>query len=368
MRKQTRIEGIPTLLGARKRRLTYPVLALSVVYSLAWLPAKAQDATRSGKDLVENICAECHGTGKDNAPKIGDRQAWSKRSAQGLSSLTLHALQGIRKMPAHGGRPDLSDLEIARAVTYMVNLSGGNWVEPASLGDLMAERSGEQIVEAKCIECHEEGLEGAPKIGDREAWVQRIIKHVGIEHLVRSAIRGHGGMPARGNQADLTDDELQSAILYMYNPAGMPAPAKPMLTTSRPVPGAATYPNRRSVGGIEIYFGLIPAHNLLALPKGSAERTMHGGVPKGAGYYHVNVSLFDEKTRAPIGDAQIQMQLEQPGLSSTTTELEPMLIGAGSYGNYIKPEPRAFYRITLHIARSQGTTRLVEAKFEHRFQ
>lgn len=365
---QTRIVGMPTFFGARKRRLTYPALALSIVYSLAFLPAQVQGATRSGKDLVENICAECHGTGKDSAPKIGDREAWSKRASQGLSSLTLHALEGIRKMPAHGGRPDLSDLEIARAVTYMVNLSDGNWVEPASLEDLTAERSGKQIVKAQCIKCHEEGLEGAPKIGDREAWVQRIIKHVGIEHLVRSAIRGHGGMPSRGDQADITDNELQSAILYMYDPAGMPAPAKPTLATSRPVPRAGTYPNRRSVGGIDIYLGLIPAQNLLALPKGSPERTMHGGVPKSAGYYHVNVSLFDEKTRAPIDGAQVQMQLEQPGLTSATTELEPMLIGAGSYGNYIKPQTRTFYRITLRIARPQGATRLVEAKFEHKFE
>ena len=95
---------------------------------------------------------------------------------------------------------------------------------------------------------------------------------------------------------------------------------------------------------------------------------MHGGVPKGAGYYHVNVSLFDDKSRAPIADAQVQMQLEQPGLTTVTTELEPMLIGAGSYGNYIKPEARTFYRITLSIARPQGTTRLVEAKFEHKFE
>ena len=368
MGDQTLIGGMPTFFGARKRRLTYAAIALSIMFPLIFLPAQVQGETRSGKDMVDSICAECHGTGKDGAPKIGDTEAWSIRASQGLSGLTLHALQGIRKMPAHGGRPDLSDLEIARAVTYMVNLSGGDWVEPASLEDLTAERSGEQIVKTQCIKCHEEGLEGAPKIGDTEAWVQRIVKHVGIEQLVRSAIRGHGGMPARGDQPDLTDNELQSAVLYMYNPAGMPAPAESTLATSRPVSGADTFPNKRSVGGIDIYLGLISAQNLLALPNGSPERTMHGGVPRGAGYYHVNVSLFDEKTGAPIDDAQVQMQLEQPGLASATTELEPMLIGVGSYGNYIKPQPRTTYHITLRILRPQAAPRLVEAKFEHKFE
>ena len=32
---------------------------------------------------------------------------------------------------------------------------------------------------------------------------------------------------------------------------------------------------------------------------------MHGGIPRSSGYYHVNISLFNEKNRAPI-----QMQFE----------------------------------------------------------
>jgi cytochrome c5 len=34
---------------------------------------------------------------------------------------------------------------------------------------------------------------------------------------VHSAIKGHGGMPPRGDRADLTDGEVRAAILYMYN-------------------------------------------------------------------------------------------------------------------------------------------------------
>ncbi|UCE77151.1 MAG: cytochrome c5 family protein, partial [Gammaproteobacteria bacterium] len=181
-------------------------------------PARAQGDARSGKEVVDTVCAACHATGVNGAPTIGDQKAWSGRAAQGLSSLTVHALEGIRNMPAHGGDTDLSDLEIARAVTYMVNQSGGNWVEPASAESLATERSGAQVVHAQCVKCHAEGVGGAPKIGDLEAWVPRM-KH-GLPYLVGSAIRGHGGMPPRGGQANLTDAELRSAILYMYNPAG----------------------------------------------------------------------------------------------------------------------------------------------------
>ena len=44
----------------------------------------------------------------------------------------------------------------------------------------------------------------------------------GLDTLVRSAINGHGGMPARGGLANLTDSELRSAIVYMFNPVTAP--------------------------------------------------------------------------------------------------------------------------------------------------
>ena len=53
-------------------------------------------------------------------------------AAKGLTGLTSNALQGIRRMPAHGGNANLTDTEIERAITYMVNQSGGNWIEPTS--------------------------------------------------------------------------------------------------------------------------------------------------------------------------------------------------------------------------------------------
>lgn len=118
-------------------------------------------------------------------------------------------------MPPHGARLDLSDLELKRAVTYMVNQSGGKWTEPADPA-LVGQRSGRQIVDAQCSKCHESGKGGAPKIGDRAAWIPRLSQ--GFEATVRSAINGHGGMPARGGLSNLTDHEIRGAIVYMFNP------------------------------------------------------------------------------------------------------------------------------------------------------
>jgi cytochrome c5 len=195
-------------------------LALTMLIT-ASLDAQAQGKERSSKEVVDSVCSKCHATGAQGAPKIGDKQAWSKRASQGLSSLTDHALKGIRQMPSHGGSPDLTDLEIKRAITDMVNQSGGKWVEPISKKSPPAPRTGEEVVKAQCIKCHETGKGGAPKIGDRDAWIPRLKE--GLDSTVRSAMKGHGGMPARGGLADLTDSELRSAVIYLFRG---PPPAK----------------------------------------------------------------------------------------------------------------------------------------------
>ncbi len=185
--------------------------------------AQTQDKERSGKQVVDQVCAKCHRTGVDGAPKIGDKEAWSKRASRGLSGLTKNAISGIRKMPPHGGHPELSDTELKRGITYMVNQSGGHWVEPVGAKP-RAERSGEAIVKAQCVKCHGSGAGGAPKLGDRAAWSERVKS--GIDPLVRSAINGHGGMPARGGMANLTDAEVKNAVNYMVVRSIAPAPAK----------------------------------------------------------------------------------------------------------------------------------------------
>jgi len=194
------------------------VLLAALALGAQFLPQDvlAHGDERSGKNVVDAVCTACHGSGKDGAPKIGDKEAWGKLAARGLSSLTQSALTGIRKMPAHGGSSSVSDLEISRAITFMVNQSGGHWTEPVSKQFPHADRSGEQVVQAQCGKCHQTGEGGAPKIGDHAAWAPRMSR--GLDTVMHSAIHGHGGMPARGGMPDLSDAELRKAIIYMFNP------------------------------------------------------------------------------------------------------------------------------------------------------
>ncbi|HXN08796.1 MAG TPA: c-type cytochrome [Candidatus Acidoferrales bacterium] len=203
-----------------KHLLTLTIFALMTLITAQ--DAAAQNAERSGKEVVESLCVSCHASGASGAPKIGDRKAWSKLASRGLSGLSKSALNGIRGMPPHGGNPNLTDTEIERAITYMVNQSGGHWAEPVSRKTQAAERTGEQIVSVRCSHCHRTGVNGAPKIGDKADWIPRL--KPGLDLVVRSAINGHGAMPPRGGMANLTDAEIRSAIVYMFN--GNAAPTK----------------------------------------------------------------------------------------------------------------------------------------------
>ncbi|MES2933767.1 MAG: c-type cytochrome [Pseudomonadota bacterium] len=84
----------------------------------------------SGEVVYTANCLACHATGAAGAPKVGDVPAWSRRIALGYDTLLKHAVEGIRAMPAKGGNPDLDDVEIGRAIVFMVNQSGGKFKEP----------------------------------------------------------------------------------------------------------------------------------------------------------------------------------------------------------------------------------------------
>lgn len=88
-------------------------------------------APKSGEEVVKTVCSACHGTGAAGAPKIGDKDAWAKLNKTGLDELVKNAISGVRAMPPRGGSPDLSDVEVTRAVVHMANQSGGKFKEPA---------------------------------------------------------------------------------------------------------------------------------------------------------------------------------------------------------------------------------------------
>ncbi|MEO0794928.1 MAG: c-type cytochrome [Verrucomicrobiota bacterium] len=77
---------------------------------------------------------------------------------------------------------------------------------------------GRDIWIPKCGQCHLTGLGGAPIIGDKEAWADRIAQ--GNETLYDHAINGFSGpkmliMPPKGGFSELTDDQVKLAVDFV---------------------------------------------------------------------------------------------------------------------------------------------------------
>lgn len=90
---------------------------------------------------------------------------------------------------------------------------------------------------------------------------------------------------------------------------------------------------------------------------------MHGGIPRGAGYYHVNISLYDAGTKATIKNAIVTVRIVDPVLGEQVKTLEPMAINnAVSYGNYFRLPGTYPYTITVSIHKP-GASRPIETKF-----
>jgi cytochrome c5 len=77
--------------------------------------------------------------------------------------------------------------------------------------------NGEETYKAICSACHEAGIGGAPKAGDKAAWAPRVAQGKAV--LYKHAIEGFQGkaglMPAKGGRADLTDELVQQAVDHL---------------------------------------------------------------------------------------------------------------------------------------------------------
>lgn len=233
--------------------------------------ANAPKVFKTGEQVYQSTCTACHGAGVAGAPKVGDKAAWEPFIKTGFDSMLQVAIKGKGAMPPKGGNPALDDFEIARAVTYMANQSGGSFPEPkepeggaqktaaapaapaaaaqpaqpapqqqaqapaaqakpqqpqqqqqpeqqpAAGGQQQAavNPAGEKLYKTTCFACHGTGVANAPKVGDKAAWAPYIA--TGMDTMLKVAIQGKGAMPPKGGAMSASDDDIRAAIEYMVN-------------------------------------------------------------------------------------------------------------------------------------------------------
>ena len=108
----------------------------------------------------------------------------------------------------------------------------------AGSGAAAAPKTGEEVYTSVCSACHGTGAAGAPKFGDQTAWAPRIKQ--GEKALLHSALNGKNAMPARGGAANLSDLEVERAMIYMADKAGatFKEPAAPAAEKAAAAPAA----------------------------------------------------------------------------------------------------------------------------------
>jgi cytochrome c5 len=81
-----------------------------------------------------------------------------------------------------------------------------------------AAATGENTYKQVCAVCHQNGIAGAPKVGDKAKWAP-LIKE-GQVQLTAHGYVGVRGMPAKGGKADLSVTDFAASLVFMVNQSG----------------------------------------------------------------------------------------------------------------------------------------------------
>ncbi len=116
------------------------------------------------------------------------------------------------------------DPRLRAAVIERIRPVGSVDVAAAAATGPAEQQSGADVVASACNSCHVAGVLGAPKVGDKDAWSQRLAAAGGLDGLTASAIAGKGGMPPKGG-ANVSDAEIRSAVEHLLSESGVDAGA-----------------------------------------------------------------------------------------------------------------------------------------------
>lgn len=96
-------------------------LAGSTAITTAAPAAAPTTAAGGGEATYNKVCMVCHGAGVAGAPKLGDKEAWAPRIAQGNEAMLKTAIAGKGAMPPRGTCATCSDDELKAAIEFMVS-------------------------------------------------------------------------------------------------------------------------------------------------------------------------------------------------------------------------------------------------------
>lgn len=140
-----------------------------------------------------------------------------------------------------------------------------------------------------------------------------------------------------------------------------------LAVTAAPHQSAAVHTDGdfRQVGDLAIYLAVVPAAVIRGHPTEHTGRSMHGAVPQGRYVHHLMVALFNARTGARLGEAEVAATVH--GIRHTPEAriaLEPMTVGgAEAFGGFVTLPARDYYRIEIDVVRAGGN--VIRAVFRH---
>jgi hypothetical protein len=123
---------------------------------------------------------------------------------------------------------------------------------------------------------------------------------------------------------------------------------------------AAETDQSKTAGGVTVYLGVkgLPASS-------SAERPMHGRIPKGPHEYHMGCLRCSEWRW--VSDAVVTADVSGLGLSSNKKKLEPMQIaGTTTYGGFFDLPGFDIYTVKLTVERGRTGPAVLQFKYDYR--
>jgi cytochrome c5 len=133
-------------------------------------------------------------------------------SGQDKLSLSAEQLQATKERTKPVGQVSTGDAPAAKAA------------EPGPAAAAKTpDDPGKKAYDSVCVACHGAGVAGAPKVGDKAVWTERMQQ--GMETLYTHAIAGFQGkagmMPAKGGGTTLSDEDVKAAVRYMLKQSGI---------------------------------------------------------------------------------------------------------------------------------------------------
>jgi cytochrome c5 len=177
--------------------------------------SQSEPPLKRGKQVYVHACSICHDAGDMSAPRNGDGSNWYRRlKSSGITGFYRHVIHGYNSMPVRGACVTCTDNDLIAATDYILNssLTRSQWTDVSSSGEKKFPASGKDIYKENCAVCHDEGKNGAPKLGDKAAWQPLIAKNMDV--LLENTLRSEEH-PKNGGCVLCTTGELMEAIKYM---------------------------------------------------------------------------------------------------------------------------------------------------------